>query len=204
MVNLDEKKIADIERGGILNILCLSLAAVGLVFFAVCYPVARVNDLSALLLLSYILSPVLVGLGAAGGALCSFKYGGAADKLIRQYVLDICLENPKALHPERDSLTFCIELEDKVFSIRANGYNEKLKFDFSAFKRLSPMRKTDIFNEICNRLIVSFCRLYDRGAKYREVNYNVKYGRRKSKVIPIITDGTPDKKSYKIYLKNKK
>lgn len=204
MVKLDEKKIADVKRGGLLGILCLAVAAAGVVFFAVCYPVARVKDLSTLLLLSYIISPVLIAFGAAGAAYFNIKFGGYEDKLIRKYILDTLLENPQAMHPERDSLTFYIELDGCVFSMHANGYKESLLFDFSAFKKLSPMRRAAIATEISNRLIASFCRLYERGAKYSEVNYNLKYGRKKSKTVPIISGGVPDKKSFKIYLKNKK
>ena len=204
MTNLDGKKIADIKRGELIGLLCLSVAAAGVVFFAVCYPIARVKDLSGLLLLSYILAPVLIAAGAAGAAYCNVKFGGDADRLIRQYIIDTCLENPQAMHPERDSLTFYIELDGCVFSMHANGYKESLEFDFSAFKKLTPMRRAAIATEICNRLTVSFCRLYERGAKYKDVNYTIKYGSKKSKTVPVITNGVPDKKSFKVYLKNKK
>ena len=204
MVTLDEKKIADIKRGELIGYICLAVAVAGVIFFAVCYPIARVKDLSSLLLLSYILSPLLIALGAVGAAMCNTKFGGTGDKLIRTYILDVCLENPQAMHPERDSLTFYIELENCTFSMHANGYKESLIFDFSAFKWLGPMRRAAIATEICNRLTATFCRLYERGAKYKDVNYTIKFGRKKSKLVPIITDGVPDKKSFKIYLKNKK
>lgn len=203
MVTLDEKKIADNKRGELIGYICLAVAVAGIIFFSVCYPVARVKDLSTLLLLSYILSPLLVALGAGGSAFCNIRYGGATDKLIRRYIVDICLENPQVMHPERDSLSFFIELDGCVFSMHANGYKESLTFDFSAFKRLFPARRAAIATEICNRLIISFCRLYERGAKYNDVNYTLKYGSKKSKTVPIIADGVPDKKSFKIYLKNK-
>ena len=204
MVTLDEKKISANKRGELIGYICLAVAVAAVIFFAVSYPVARVKDLHTLLLLSYILSPVLIALGAAGAAYCNIKYGGAGDKLIQKYILDTCLENPQAMHPERDSLTFYIELEDCKFSMHANGYKESLIFDFSAYKRLLPARRAAIATEICNRLVSTFCRLYERGAKYKDVNYTLQYGRKKSKVVPIIADGVPDKKSFKIYLKNKK
>ena len=204
MQNLDEKKIARIKRGELYGILCLALAAAGVIVFAVCYPVARAKHLSDLLLLSYILSPILIAIGSGGAAYCNIVYGGCADRLIGQYVLDICLENAKAMHPERSTLTFYIEFEGCVFSMHANSYNEKIVFDFSPFKRLWPMRRTAIANEICNRLTATFCRLYERGAKYKLVSYSFMYGRKKSKKVYIINDGVPDKKSYKVYLKNKK
>lgn len=203
MVNLDEKKISNIKRGELIGYICLAAATAGVIFFAACYPVARVKDSSTLLLVSYIVPSVLIAIGAAGAAFCNIRYGGSADRLIRQYILDVCLENPKVLHPERDSLTFYISLDGCKFSMHANGYKESLVFDFSAFKRLSFARKAAIATEIGDRLTVSFCRLYERGAKYRDVNFTVE-GSKKKKLVPIITDGVPDKKSFKIYLKNKK
>lgn len=203
MVTLDEKKIAKIKRSELIGHICLALALAGLIFFAVCYTVARVKDLSTLLLLSYILSPILIALGATGSAVCNIKYGGEADRLIKQYILDICLESPQALHPERDSLTFYIELEGCVFSVHANGYKEGLIFDFSAFKKLWSVRRAAIATEICNRLTVSFIRLRERGAKFKDVNYTVKYGRKKSKTVPIIAQGIPDEKSYRVYYRHK-
>lgn len=203
MVTLDEKKITYIKRGKTAEIIFLAIAAAGLILFAVCYPVARAKDIRALLILSYVLPPVLIALGAAGAALCNLKYGGLADRLIRQYVIDVCLANPEALHPERDSLTFYITLDGCKFYMHANGYKENIIFDFSAFKKLSPMRRAAIATEIGNRLIITFCRLYGRGAKYKDVNYKIENGSKKSKSVPIISGGVPDKKSYKIYLKNK-
>ena len=203
MVTLDEKKIAEIKRGELVGYLFLALACAGAVFFAVCYPVARVKDLPILLTLSHVLAPVLIAVGAVGGALCNVKYGGSADRLIRQYVLDICLENARVMHPERESLTFHIELDGCKFLMHANGYKENIVFDFSPFKRLSLSRRANIATEICNRLTITFCKLYERGAKYKDVNYIFYHGS-KNKAVPIITDGKPDKKSFKIYLKNKK
>ena len=199
---LDESKIKKIKRGEFIGLLCLAAAAAGLLFFTVCYPIARVKDLSSLRLLSYIVSPVLIALGAAGAAFCNIKYGGDADKLIRQYIISVCLENAKAMHPERDSLTFYISFDGCIFTMHANGYKENLVFDFSAFKRLSIARKASIATEIGNRLTVTFCKLYERGAKYRDVNFTIDSSKKK-KIVPIIADGVPDKKSYKIYLKNK-
>ena len=203
MVNLDESKIAKIKRGELMGIICLAAAAAGLVFFAACYPTARVKDSDSLLLVSYIVSPVLIALGGGGAAFCNVKFGGDADRLISKYIIDVCLENPQVLHPERDSLTFFIGFEGCTFTIRANGYKESLVFDFSAFKRISIARRAAIASELGNRLIVTFCKLYERGAKYKDVNFTVE-GSKKKKVVPIIVDGVPDKKSFKMYLKNKK
>ena len=203
MVSLDEKKIESIKHGETIGYLCLAVAAAGVIFFAVCYPIARVQSLHTLLLLSYILSPILIATGAAVAAFCNFRYGTEGDKIIKQYVLDICLDKPQAMHPERESLTFYIEIDGCKFLMHANSYNEALVFDFSAFKKLSFMRRAAIATEIGNRITVTFCRLYERGAKYKDVNYTIKNGSKKNKIVPVISGGVPDKKSFKIYLKNK-
>ena len=203
MVVLDENKVAKIKLGDLIGYICLSVAAAGALFFAVCYPVARAQDLATLLNLTYILAPVLIILGATGAAVCNIKFGGDGDRLIHKYILDVCLEKPEVMHPERDSLTFYIELEDCKFIMHTNGYNENLIFDFSAFKKLWPLRRSEIASQICNRLIISFCRLYERGSQYREVNYVLKYAKKVGKTVPIITEGKPDKKAYKLYLKTK-
>lgn len=203
MVSLDEEKIAYVKRGELYGILFIAVACIGIVFFAVCYPISRVFDMRVLLILSYVVSPILIAIGSAGSAACNLKYGALADKMIRKYIIDTCIENPQAMHPERDSLTFYITLEECKFEMRANGYKESITFDFSAFKKLSVMRKGAIATEIGNRLTISFCRLYERGAKYKSVNYKIENGSKKNKLVPIITDGVPDKKSFKIYLKNK-
>ncbi len=203
MVSLDEEKIKDIKRGERYGLLFIAAAVAGVIFFAVCYPIARAFDMRSLLTVSCAVAPVLIAAGSAGSAFCNLRYGGAADKTIRQYVIDTCLENPQAMHPERDSLTFYIAVDGCKFHMSANGYKEKLIFDFSAFKKLSPVRRGAIAEEIGNRIIISFCRLYERGAKYKSVGFVIENGSKKSKAVPVITDGVPDKKSFKIYLKNK-
>lgn len=203
MVNLDEEKIKYVKRGRVYGLLCLAVAAAGIIFFAVCYPISRTSDINALLIASYAVSPVLIALGAAGAALCNLKYGAYEDKMIRKYVIDVCVENPQAMHPERDSLTFYISFDGCKCAMCANGYKEGLTFDFSVYKKLTLTRRAAIATEIGNRLTVSFCRLYERGAKYRDVSYKIA-GSKKNKPVPVITGGVPDKKSYKIYLKSGK
>lgn len=203
MVILDENIVTKVKRGNLIGYIFLAVAAAGVLFFAVCYPIARVQDIATLINLSYILAPILIIAGATGAAFCNIKYGGEGDKLIHKYVLNVCLEHPELMHPERDSLTFYIELEDCKFLMHANGYTDGLTFDFSAFKKLWPMRRSEIATEICNRLIISFCRLYHHGSQYKDVSYVLKYGSKEGKTVPIITDGKPDKKAYKIYLKTK-
>lgn len=202
MSTLDKKSIKSIKIGELFGYLFLAVAAAGMIIFAVCYTIAKVKNLPTLLTISYILGPVICSIGTLTAAILNLKYGKMADRLIKKYILDICLENPKAMHPERDSLTFYIELEGCTFLMHANGYKENLVFDFSPFKRLTPSRKSAIATEISNRIIITFCKLYERGAAYKDISYVFKKGST-DKAVPIIVNGEPDKKSFKIYLKNK-
>ena len=202
MIVLDEDRVKKVKLGDLIGFICLGVAAAGVLFFAIFYPVAKSQNSETLLNLAYILAPVLIILGATGAAICNIKFGGEGDRLIHKYVLDVCLEKPEVMHPERDSLTFYIEYADCKFTMHANGYNEGLTFDFSAFNKLGPMRKSEIATEICNRLVISFCRLYKHGSQYTEVSYVLKNGS-KEKTVPIIVNGEPDPKAYKIYLKTK-
>ena len=201
MYSFDKSAVAAIKRVDRISALCLALASAGLLFFAVCYPVARVYELRALLVCAYAGAPLLVAAGAAGAAICNFKSG--FEKLMRRYVLDVCLENARALHPERNSLTFYITLGDCAFELRANDFKDALLFDFSAFERLSPIRKGAIATEIGNRLTITFCRLYERGASYADVSYAMRTDKKTSKIVPLIVNGAPDKIAFKIYLKHK-
>lgn len=202
MVTLDEVKTAKVKRGKIAETVFLAAACAGLIFFAAAYPVTRAKNLHNFTVAVCILSAVLVGAGAAGAAACDLKYGRLSDRIIRHYIIGVCLEKPELLHPERDSLTFTICSEGLTFTLGANGYKEKLIFDFSPFKRLSPMKKSAIADEIGLRLIVTFCTLYGRGGQYKDVAYRYE-GAKKGKGVPVIVGGTPDKKSYKLYLKNR-
>lgn len=203
MINLDGQKIAKIKRGELIGLVSLCVAAAGAIFFIVTYIVARVQDSEALKITSFVVSPILIAVGASVSALFNLKYGKLSEQLIRQYIVDSCVENPALLHPERDTLTFYISVEDCKFCVKANGYKDGLTLDFSAFKKLSPFRKSAIYSEIGTRLTVTFCRLFERGAKYKEVGYTADFKGKKKKLVPVITDGLPDRKSFKIYLKNK-
>lgn len=202
MITLDEKKIKSIKLGELFGYLFIAVAGAGMIFFVVCYTIAKVKNASALLTLTYILAPMICSTGTLIAAILNLKYGRMADRMIKKYILDICLENPKAMHPERDSLTFYIEQDGCTFLMHANGYKDNLVFDFSAFRRLTFSRRAAIATEISNRIIVSFCKLYERGATYKDVSYIFKKGS-SDKAVPIIAGGVPDKKSFKIYLKNK-
>lgn len=205
MTELNAEYIKKLKRGELCGTVATVFCAAALIFFAAGFAVARTQQLRALELAVLITSPVLEAAGVAAAAYCGIKFGGAADALIRRYVLDVCVENAALMHPERESLSFYVAMDDSCVTLKVNNYKELIAFDFSAFGKLSLPRKITVLTEIENRLCITFCRLYERGAEYRDVGWAERAGtRRKSgKTTYIIKDGVPDAKAFKCYLKNK-
>ena len=193
------------KRGELCGTIATIFCGIVLIYFAICFPLASVKELEGLQLVTEITAPILIAAGAGIAAFCNLKYGKLLERAIRQYVLDVFVENAAAMHPERNSLSFYISVQDSDIELTVNGYKEKIVFDFSAFGKLSLTRKAAVLTEIENRLCITFCRLYERGSDYSEVSYSEREGtRRKSgKPVNIILNGVPDKKAFKNYLKNK-
>lgn len=200
--NGDIKKL---KRGELCGTISTAFCGAVFVFFVIGISVSSVKDMKDFRLITIILSAVLMAVSAAIAAFCNVKFGGAIEKAIKKYIVDVFVENAEALHPERNSLSFYLSLKDGVVELTANGYKEKVVFDFTPLGKLSFMRKAFVVSEIETRLCVTFCRLYNRGAKYSEVGFAEREGMRKKtgKIDFIIKNGQPDKKAYKVYLKNK-
>lgn len=199
-LNGDIKKF---RRGEAVGTAATVFCAAVLVYFIICFSVAETTDNRTLLIVTLISAPVLLVAGIAVAAFCNIKFGNAADKAIKKYVLDVFVENAALMHPEKKSLSFVIGFADGNPEIQVNGFKEKIVFDFLEI-RLSFLRKTRVLTEIETRLIKTFCRLYERGSEYSDVSFSERAGtRRKSGAATfIIKNGEPDKKAYKIYLKN--
>lgn len=201
---IDAEKVKKLTRGELIGNIATIFCAVALVYFAIGFAVGWTYELYALKLSTLIVAPVLIVAAAGAAAYCNIKFGNATEKIINDYVRDVLIHNAALIHPERDSLTFFCRLNDDSAEIKVNSYKEKIVFDFSAFGKLSPMRKTTVASAITNRLCVTFCRLViERGAKYLSVNYTARTEKKNSKVAYIIKNGEPDKKAAKIYYKNK-
>lgn len=192
-------------RGELVGLIATVFCGAVLAYFIICFTIARVQELKTLELVTLITAPVLMTAGAAVAAYCNLKFGGAVDKAVKNYVLDVCLENASLFHPERNSLTFYLGLQENTVELQVNGYKEKIVFDFSEMGKLSLSHKLTVLTAIENRLCITFCRLYERGASYTDVSYVERAGSRKKseKATLIIKDGAPDKYAYKQYLKNK-
>ena len=205
MAELNYEKIKKLKKGELFGTAATVFCAVVLVYFAVCFALARTMEIRALELAVLISAPVLGTAGVAAAAFCSIKYGGALGRGVKRYVLDTCVENAALMHPERDSLSFYISMDEANVTLKVNNFKEPITFDFSAFGKLSLTRKISVLTEIESRLCATFCRLYERGASYKEVGWAENAGRRgkSGKTVYIIQNGVPDKKAYKNYLKNK-
>ena len=205
MTDLQPSEIKKLKRGELVGNIATGFCGVVLIYFIVGFAVAFAYGFDTF---KIIVSATAGGLIAAGIGLavyCSFRFGGALDKLIENYVLNVFVENAEKMHPERDSLTFYMDLENTELTIKVNNFKEKIVFDFSAFGKLSPMRRMNIFASTETRLICTFIRLWDRGAKLKDVSYAINGGnrRRNGKTFPIIENGQPEKRSMKIYLRNR-
>jgi len=205
MANVDARQIKKYKLGELAGNIALVFCGVVLAWFIIGFSIARTQEIKPLELATLISSPILMCLGVAAAAYCNLKYGAALTKAIRKFVVDTFVENAQLMHPERPSLTFNITVDGNAADLQVNGYKEKIKFDFSAFGKLTLSRRVGALNEIENKLTSTFCRLFERGAKYSDVSYTERAtSRRKSgKPVYIIKDGQPDKAAYKIYLKNK-
>ncbi|MDE6441843.1 MAG: hypothetical protein K2L12_03705 [Clostridia bacterium] len=204
MANL-QGDIKNWKKGELCGTVATVFCGIVVAFFAAAFTSASVLNLETLRLVTLILSPVLLVIGIALSAFCNIKFGGANERAIKKYILDVCVENAALMHPERKSLSFYISIEGTDIIISVNDYKGKIIFDFSEFKKLSFARKAFILGEIESRLVVTFCRLYERGAGYTDVGFAEREGTRRKTVkkIFIIKDGAPDKKAFKTYLKNK-
>lgn len=204
MSALDKDKITKLKRGELLGTVSTALCAAAVAYFVIMFVFARVNNSAVLEITAWATGPVLLVLFIACAAFCNLKFGSAIEKEINKYVQDVLVENAPYMHPERDSLSFFITTMDLGAEVTVNGYKEKIIFDFSAFGKLSAVRKISIANAIADKIAFTFCKLYERGGGYKSVNYSVNDLSRskKGKTVPIIEGGVPDKKTFKRYLKN--
>ncbi len=200
MPNLNTEEIKKLKKGELWGLIALSFAGIScvaaIVFFALA--IARPDD-GFRIYGSILCAPLSIF--AAVAAVCNLKYGRAIDKIIKNYVRDVFIENAALMHPERDSLTYYISNDGWEFSIKANNFKERIIFDFSTFGKLSAIRKSSVTTTIIERLEWSYCRLYERGGTYKTVSYAVIKSGKQGKTFNIIENGTPDKKAYKDYKK---
>ena len=203
MANLNTEEIKKLKAREKIGVIALVGCAVVCACFIAVYIFASDKDLSDLKLAYLIWSPIALAILASCAAICNLKYGRALDRIIKNYVQEIFIENASLMHPERDSLTYYISNDGAEFYVKANNFKEQIIFDFSAFGKLSLSRKATIISAIVERLGTTYCKLFERGGKYKNVSYCAVKDGKQGKFINIIENGTPDKKIYKNYLKQK-
>ena len=202
MANMNTDEIKKLKKGELCGQIATGAAGVALIALGVLLIVAVVLDNADFRLYAALLG-LPVGVFTLIAAICNLKYGKALERIIKNYVQDVFIENAALMHPEKDSLTYYISNDKQRFFVKANNFKELITFDFSAFGRLSLSRKVETSNAIIERLGATFCRLMERGGKYKTVSYcSIKDGKQ-SKTVNIIENGTPDKKAYRNYLKTK-
>ncbi len=200
MPNLNTEEIKKLKKGELWGLIALSFAGISCVAAIVFFALAIARPDNGFRIYGSILCAPL-SIFAAVAAVCNLKYGRAIEKIIKNYVRDVFIENAALMHPERDSLTYYISNDGWEFSIKGNNFKERIIFDFSAFGKLSAIRKSSITTTIIERLEWSYCRLYERGGTYKTVSYAVIKSGKQGKTFNIIENGTPDKKAYKDYKK---
>lgn len=203
MVALNCENIKKIKRGEIAGYAATGLCALALVYFIIAFTVAEVLDLAALRLATLIAAPAVMAVGAGASAYCNLRFNSLSERVISRYVQAVMLENAQAMHPERDRLAFRIYAEGGDFTLSVNGYRETIRFDFSAFGKISPFRRSQIISAIVGRLSSTFFKLCERGAEYSQVSYAVNTPSSTGKTVEIISGGSPDPKIYKAYLKSR-
>lgn len=200
MAQLDSQKIKKLERGEIIGTVASCFCGAVFIYFCVLFALSWARGDEFLSTLMWATAPALMVIGIVVAAFCNLKYTKDIERLTNKYVVQVFVENAALMHPEKDSLTFYLNTSDKSIEITVNAYKEKIVFDFSAFKKFSAMRKMTALKIVADRLAATFCRMYERGATYKSVEYR---NTGKGKTVKIISDGMPDKNIMKNYLKNR-
>ena len=202
MANLNTEEIKKLKKGELWGVVALIGAGVSFIATIVLFVVAVTLDIEGLRNYGSLLA-IPIAIFTATAAVCNLTYGRALDRIIKNYVQEVLIENASLMHPERDSLTYYISNEGNEFFIKANNFKEIITLDFSAFGKLSLSKKATVTTAIVERLGATFCKLLERGGKYKNVSYCAVKDGKQGKIIYIIENGAPDKKAYKNYLKQK-
>ncbi|MDE7168255.1 MAG: hypothetical protein K2O28_05335 [Clostridia bacterium] len=201
MANLNTEEIKKLKKGELGGLIVAVFDGIACVALIVFFSIAIARSDEYLRLYTCSICIPLMSTCSIIIAICNNKYNKPLDRIIKNYVQEVLIENAALMHPERDNIAYYISNEGNEFFVKTNNFKEVIIFDFSAFGKLSLARKATITAAIINRLGATFCRLMERGGKYKTVSYCAIKDGNQSKTINIIENGTPDKKIYKNYLK---
>ena len=205
MAQFDSEKIKKYKKGELWGNIALIFCAAVLVYFIVVFTLSWVQNNAVLQTVVWVTAAPLMVIGVSVAAYCNLKFGNGITEMIKKYVTEVFIENASAMHPDKSSLSFFIEISDTCVIISVNGFKEKIIFDFSVFGRFTLARKSAAVTIISDKLTATFCKLYERGTTYKSVDYREKAGtsRKSGKTVPIIVNGVPDKRAMKSYIKNR-
>ena len=105
MPNLNMEEIKKLKQGELIGLIALIGCAVVCVAFVCTFTVASVKGLAELKLAFLIWSPIAVAILAGVAAFFNLKYGKALDRLTKDYIQSVFVEDAELMRPERDSLT---------------------------------------------------------------------------------------------------
>ena len=200
MANIDTEEVKRLKKGELGGLIpCIFAAIVGVAIIVLFAVELALSNTDLRIYAQLLCLPM--GIFTIISAVFNLKYGKALDRIIKNYVQEVFIENAALMHPERDTLFYFISNEGNEFFVKTNNFKELITFDFSAFGKLSLTRKATMASAIIDRLGATFCRLMERGGKYKTVSYCAVKDGKQGKTINIIENGTPDKKIYKNYLK---
>lgn len=200
MANLNTEEIKKLKKGELGALIpCVFAAIVGVALIVLFAVAIALSDTDLRTYAQLLCLPM--GVLTIISAVFNLKYSKALDRIIKNYVQEVFIENATLMHPERDTITYYISNEGSEFFVKTNNFKEVITFDFSAFGKLSLTRKAAISTAIVDRLGATFCRLIERGGQYGTVSYCIVKDGKQSKNINIIENGAPDKRAYKSYLK---
>lgn len=200
MAQLDETKIRRLvffERTGYIATAFCGIVSVA---FAVLFAISQTLGLATLRIISLTVLPALLVIGIAAAAYLHLKFGGAIKREIDGYVQSVFIENAALLHPEKSELSFGVGNTGSELFVKVNNYKELIKFDFSAFGKLTFVHKSAAYNAVADRISTTFCKLYERGAKYSSVSYYLAESGKKKQIF-VIEGGEPNKRAFRQYLK---
>lgn len=203
MDELNAEKIKKLKRGEAVGTAATIVCGAVTAAFIVCFSIAQTKDIYILRIISITLLPALLLLAIGVSAYCNLKFGKELNTIIKNRVKAVLIENAPLMHPDKNVLSFGISVGKHSAEIKVGNFKESIKFDFSAFGKLSPMEKSTVAEAISERLNITFCRMYDRGVHYSSVSYyRANAAKKNGKEIYIIENGQPNKRAYKTYQKS--
>lgn len=174
MPNLNAEEIKKLKKRELIGLIALIGCIVASVCFIVLFIIATVRGDNNLKIATLIWYPFAIAILSLIAAIYNLKFGKALERITKNYIQDVFVENATLMRPERDSLTYYISGDGERFYVKVNNFKEEIIFDFSAFGKISAVKRANIYSAIIDRLGATFCRLYERGGKYKTVTYAVK------------------------------